>query len=152
MQESNLRVELASTADVSSTIQLAKEPGAITFFDSLDSFASGAPVPEGAKIVFTEQDIAQAQDKLKDGDFYALITFTPKGRQRFTEYTTYNIGHCLVIARDGRVISSPRIQGSIHDGKAIIYNRGDASIKSLSAILNSGRLPFSLRVVEITRQ
>ncbi len=153
VQESDLRVELASTADVSSTIQLAKEPGAIIFFDSLDSFAYGAPVPEGVKAIFTERDIAQAQDKIKDDVFDVIITFTPKGRKKFAEYTVNNISHCLVIARDGLVILSPRIQEPIYDGKASIYgDLGDASIRSLSAILNSGRLPFSLRVVEITRQ
>lgn len=153
VQGSNLRVELSSTTDISPTVQLAKEPGSLIFFDSLESFDHGAPVPEGVEVILTEQDIAQAQNKPGDDIFTVIITFTPQGRQKFAEYTTASIGRCLVIARDGQVILSPRIQEPIRDGQASIYgDLDDASIRSLSAVLNSGRLPFSLKVVEITRR
>jgi preprotein translocase subunit SecD len=79
------------------------------------------------------------------------IAFTTAGAQKMADYSGKNIGHYLVIARDGVVISSPAIASAMTDGKAVIMGKFTLETAStLAAQLISGGLPFPLVVVETT--
>jgi len=148
----NLRVELASAADVSSTVQLAGQVGVLVFFDSADSVEVGTLVPEGAKVIITDVDISQAQAGLdpRTGEWIVALRLTSEGAQKLADYTQANTGRFLVITYDGSVISSPSIRTPILDGQAVITGDMDrVSAKSLAAQLNSGRLPFRLVVTQV---
>lgn len=79
------------------------------------------------------------------------FTLKPTGAATFGEFTSKNVGKFLCIVLDKRVISCPRIQTAITEGRARIT--GDFTLeeaRSLAIQLRYGALPVPLRV-ETTR-
>ncbi|CAN5153295.1 protein translocase subunit SecD [soil metagenome] len=78
------------------------------------------------------------------------FTFDGVGSRRFAEATApINIGKPFAIILDGKVISAPRINGTIPNGRGII--EGQFSIQEASEmvnLLNGGALPAPLKVEE----
>jgi len=77
------------------------------------------------------------------------IEFNDEGAKIFREYTSNNTGKVLAIVLDKKVISAPKINDVIPDGKAIIS--GKFTIKEandLAIQLRYGALPVPLKVVE----
>jgi preprotein translocase subunit SecD len=69
--------------------------------------------------------------------------------QTFADFTSQNVNKFLTIVLDGKVISSPRINEPITDGKGVIS--GNFTIDSANALaiqLKYGALPVPLKVVE----
>ncbi len=76
-----------------------------------------------------------------------------EGTRRFGEFTRRHIGEILAIVLDGRIISAPRVNSAILQGKGIIEG-GFTSIKEaadLSNLLNSGSLPVPLEIIQTTK-
>jgi len=100
--------------------------------------------------VFTGKDLANSFVSRDDrGAYQVNLEFREEAARRFAEYTGANIGKILAIVLDGRVLTSPRIETRIPDGKARIT--GDftlAEARSLSIQLKYGALPVPLRVEE----
>ena len=79
-----------------------------------------------------------------------LLTFNDEGKTLFGEVTKNNIGKVLAIFLDGRVLSSPVIQDSILDGKAVISgNFKPQEAKELVRNLNYGALPLPISLLSI---
>jgi len=79
------------------------------------------------------------------------FTLKPPGASTFAAFTSQNVGRFLCIVLDKQVISCPRIQTAITEGRARIT--GDFTIdeaRSLAIQLRYGALPIPLRV-ETTR-
>ena len=77
------------------------------------------------------------------------ITFNSKGKNKFAQATSSNVGKIITIELDGKVISSPTVQTAITDGKAIIT--GDFTVDSakfLAIQLNAGALPIPIKLIE----
>ncbi|GAP40687.1 protein translocase subunit SecD [Flexilinea flocculi] len=69
--------------------------------------------------------------------------------QTFADFTSANIGKYLTIVLDGKVISSPRINGAITGGSGVITgNFTIDSANALSVQLKYGALPVPLKIVE----
>jgi preprotein translocase subunit SecD len=49
-----------------------------------------------------------------------MVTLTDKGRENFASFTAENIGKNAAILVDNKLISAPRINAAIHEGKLII--------------------------------
>ncbi|MBU0491403.1 MAG: hypothetical protein KKA73_28345 [Chloroflexi bacterium] len=146
---SNLRLELAEGVDPEAVIRLATQVGAVAFWDSGDPVDIGAPTPPNAWVILTDEDVQQAAAATQDGQWHVRVVLTPAGAAKLADYTQDNVGHYLVIARDGAVISAPRVNAPIAGGEAVIAGRFTAAeAQLLAAQLNSGRLPFQLYVVE----
>ena len=106
-------------------------------------------MPSDVQVVLTDADIAQAEVVLSNSRWQVAVTLTPDGRTKIATYTQQNVGHYLVIARDGLVLSSPCVNQPILDGRAVITGQFDAnSAHTLAVQLRGGRLPFPLIVVE----
>ena len=80
-----------------------------------------------------------------------VISFELKSEdaQTFADFTSQNVNKFLTIVLDGKVISSPRINEPITDGKGVIS--GNFTIDSANALaiqLKYGALPVPLKVVE----
>jgi preprotein translocase subunit SecD len=76
------------------------------------------------------------------------LEWNDAGRDLFATTTSNNIGKALGIFLDGQMISAPRINSAITDGKAIIsggFTREEAKI--LSGRLNTGALPVPVKIV-----
>ncbi len=72
------------------------------------------------------------KDKASDQSFVS-ITFSAEGAQEIQRISSENIGKQLGIYLDGRLISSPTIQASIDDGRAIIQGLSVEELNSLKA-------------------
>ncbi|MHC1771687.1 MAG: protein translocase subunit SecD [Flexilinea sp.] len=81
----------------------------------------------------------------------AVVAFELKsdGAKTFSDFTTANIGKYLTLVLDGKVISSPRINDAITDGKGVITgNFTIDTANALSVQLKYGSLPVPLKIVE----
>lgn len=76
----------------------------------------------------------------------------PEASQKFSTYTSANIGGYLCIVLDNRVNSCPRINSAITSGEGIIEMGTSANAlqeaQDLLTLLRYGALPVSLRVVQ----
>ena len=72
-----------------------------------------------------------------------------EGAKIFGDYTSKNVGKILGIALDGKIISAPRVNSPITDGRGIIT--GDFTLQSandLAIQMRYGSLPIPLKVVQ----
>lgn len=76
------------------------------------------------------------------------LEFNDEGKKLFGEITTRNLERVIAIFLDGSVISAPRVQSAITDGRAVIT--GNFTIKEaklLAQRLNAGALPVPISLV-----
>jgi len=74
---------------------------------------------------------------------------TDEGAKIFGDYTSKNVGKILGIALDGKIISAPRVNSPITDGRGVIT--GDFTLQSandLAIQMRYGSLPIPLKVVQ----
>lgn len=84
------------------------------------------------------------------GTFQIGFELTSEGAKIFRDYTSEHVGDILAIVLDKQIISAPRIQSAITDGKGVIS--GDFTAESANDLvvqLRYGSLPIPLKVVEI---
>lgn len=85
----------------------------------------------------------------KTGKPQVSLEFDSEGAKLFKDITSRNIGKTVAIFLDDQLLSAPRVNEVITEGKAVI--QGDFSAKEakkLSIALNAGALPVSLKVIE----
>jgi preprotein translocase subunit SecD len=83
------------------------------------------------------------------GQYSIDFTLSPEGATIFGEHSAANVGKYLTITLDGRVISSPVIEGAITGGQGSISGSFTAeSANALAVQLKYGSLPIPLKVVE----
>ena len=76
------------------------------------------------------------------------ITFNDAGKQKFAKLTKDNLNQQIAIVLDNRIVSAPKVQSEITDGKAIITGQADIKeAKKLSDRLNEGMLPIPAKVI-----
>lgn len=97
----------------------------------------------GAQLQFTQSGTGQLA-----GQPIVAVTFNEEGKNLFAKITQEKRGEVLAIFLDGVVISSPVIQDTITDGKAVIsggFTPDEA--KSLVRDLNYGALPVPVELI-----
>jgi preprotein translocase subunit SecD len=148
--EGTFLVSLPGSADLEAITPLITEMGYLVFVDSTSPLPAGASVDASLEVVLTGADIKSAEvPRNNSGNYIIAIKFTPEGAQKMADYSSKNIGHYLVIARDGVVISSPTVNAAITDGKAIIAGSFTfESANTLVVLLRSGCLPFPLVILK----
>ena len=83
------------------------------------------------------------------GAYEISVALTSEGTQKLASYSQNNVGHYLLIIKDGLVISSPVINSPITAGQAVIQGSfSQESANALAAQLISKRLPFQLIIDE----
>ncbi|MFA6426901.1 MAG: protein translocase subunit SecD [Candidatus Magasanikbacteria bacterium] len=115
----------------------------------------------------TEYDIVPPQDEWKatglsgkqlgrsevvsdpqTGEVQVALTFDDEGKKLFAEITERNVGKQVAIFLDGVMLSDPRVDEPIRDGRAVI--RGGFNLDSarqLSQRLNAGALPIPVEII-----
>lgn len=145
-----LQVTLIYEVDIAPAIQTASEVGEIIFFDSTEPYEVGKTVPDAVPVILTNDDVAEAAvaRNPNTGAHEITLTFSPTGAEKMLTYTTNNLGHYLVIARDGVVLYAPTINGVIENYASIsgTFTLDEANL--IAAQLVSGRLPFPLVLIE----
>jgi preprotein translocase subunit SecD len=83
----------------------------------------------------------------QSGEPEVSFELTPEGATTFSQFTSANVGNILAIVLDKQVISIPRINQAITDGKGVI--QGNFTIETandLAVKLRYGSLPIPLKV------
>jgi preprotein translocase subunit SecD len=98
----------------------------------------------------TGRDLRTANATLDEYNAPAVrFTLNNEGVQKFSRVTSQNVGKILAIVLDGRVVSTPRIEGAINTAEARItgsFTQQEAN--DLSLVLRSGALPASLDILD----
>jgi len=94
---------------------------------------------KGAAVDFQGQGLSSPQ---------VALQFDSEGAKLFAELTKKNLGKTIAIVLDGEIISAPRVQAEITDGKAVITgNFTTDEAKNLVKRLNEGALPVPIQLV-----
>jgi preprotein translocase subunit SecD len=86
---------------------------------------------------------------MNEGMPVVSLEFNQTGAKKFFEITSKNIGKHFAVVLDKEVITAPRMQVAIRDGKSIItgnFTLSDAN--ELALLLRAGSLPAPLKVIE----
>lgn len=77
------------------------------------------------------------------------LTMNAAGTAQWAAITKQNIGRCIAIVLNGHVRSYPRVQNEISGGQTeITGNFTEAEANDLVSNLNSGQLPFRLKIAD----
>jgi len=111
-----------------------------------------SPLSATYSTVMTGADIKNVQvvPDPQTGELQISFELSPDGSDIFGDFTTEHVGDVLAIVLDKEVISAPRINQPITDGRGAIT--GDFDIESANVLavqLRYGSLPIPLKVVEI---
>lgn len=111
----------------------------------------GIKTPDGQPLLGGEAIKTARQDFDADNaSAYITMTTTSKARAKWARITANNIDKPIAIVVDNRVYSAPIVKNEIRGGSSVIT--GDFTVQEaqdLAAILNSGRLPCSVRVLNV---
>ncbi len=145
-----VRVEIPSVLDTEEAVSVLGATAKLTFTDK-----DGNVVLEGGSDVKSATAAYEAVDSTgKKGNVVKLV-LTDSGREKFAEATakvsTYADGENYIsIKLDEDVISSPRVSETINSNDCVITGDFDSeSAKALAGQIQSGQLPFSLKVAEL---
>ena len=129
-------------------------PGAVpppgVDFLPLDGHA-GAKIAVRRRVEVDGGNLTDARPSLnpQTNQWVVDFTFDSIGTRRFAEVSTANVGHPFAIVLDSTVISAPRINEPITQGRGQISGNFDArSATDLAVLLRAGALPAPLTVVE----
>jgi protein-export membrane protein SecD len=125
--------------------------------DSLTATASVTPTePQDPDRVYetimTGADLANVGLDAQQNEYIIPFELTPEGAETFAQYTASHVGQFLCIVLDKTVISCPRIQGPIPEGRGMIsgaFTLDEA--RQLAIQLRYGALPIPLRVESFNR-
>ena len=86
------------------------------------------------------QDVEEVSVSLSDDEenYMLLFSFSESGAENWASMTRLNKGRDIAILFNGKVISAPRVQEEIKDGKCAISGKfTESEIKELKAILEN---------------
>lgn len=132
-------VEIPSVKNPEKLMDIIGKPAVLEFRDP-----KGNVIVRGKDIKSTSPDIDP-----QTGGNVVSFELNSSGRQKFADATTKYVGQEMPIVLDGKVISSPKVDSAIPDGKGVINGMKDAQeAKDLSNEIQSGALPVKLKVVQ----
>ena len=151
--ENQISVALYDANDLAVAQKLITEAGVVIFVDTKEVYPTGDEIKSTEKVILTQADVRTAKAQKSQFDQYEVsFTLNVAGTKKLADYTRENVGHFLAIARDGRVVSCPRINGEILGGEGIIsgiFHQQEA--EELAALLTHPPLPFPLVVVKVNQ-
>mgnify|MGYP001126541930 CR=1 FL=1 len=118
---------------------------------TLGSLASMGPMTGTYPTVLTGRYLKSANTSFDEtGKPVIAFELNAEGAKIFAEHTAANTGNFLAIVLDGKVISCPRINTTIPDGKGMIEGKMDIEeVQTLVNQLRYGALPVALKVSDI---
>ena len=147
--DKRVRVEIPAVMDTQSAIDLLGSTAKLTFVDK-----DGTVVLEGGTGVKQATAAYDVIDDMGTKGYMVKLELTNEGRKAFAEATarvsSYTNGeNYIAIFLDDTLISQPSVSQTIDDTSCIISGNFDAeSANTLANQIQSGQLPFALKVVE----
>jgi len=142
--EDKVRAEIPS---FSNPEEAAKQLGAMAQLRFVDG--AGTEVLNGKHIKDASSEYGQT-DQLGSASYYISLELTEDGRKAFYDATSRNVGQPIYIMLDDAIISAPTVNEAINDTKCVITGEfTQEEAKSLAANIKAGKLPFSMKTVEV---
>jgi hypothetical protein len=134
-----------------------KDPSTDFYSDSTQALFAIKTYDQPNKPFLTDKDIKSARQDFNelDGRPNIIFDFNPNAEKVWENLTEKNVGKCIALLIDKKVISAPKVTEKIFSGMVVINGSFliiDASI--IASQLNSGRLPVplaveSLRIIKV---
>jgi preprotein translocase subunit SecD len=120
-------------------------------YGTLEAISTTTPLTNVYRTLLTGKYIKTSQVSFSQtGAPEIAFELNSDGATIFLNHTTANVGKYVAIVLDGKVISCPRIDSAIPDGRGVITGKFTAdSAKALVLQLRYGALPVALKVVDI---
>lgn len=132
-------VELAGVDDPEDAINVLKNTAQLEFWD------------EKGNVLVTGKHLKDAQASVTQGGQGAEVNieFDSEGAKLFAKATAANYQKPIAIVIDKKVISAPKVDAVINNGKAVITGNFTAKeAQDLAVLLRSGALPVSFKIME----
>ena len=147
-----IRVEIPAIDDPAAAVDLIGQTAALTFRD-----ADMNIVMEGSDEFVTSAQANFGQlERYSNSEHYVTLSFTNAGREAFKAATEAAVAkkstgeNVIIIMLDETIISYPSVETVIDDDSCVIHGSfTKESAKELADLINSGRLPFSLKDAEL---
>ena len=129
---------------------MAQQQGNAAFFEVAQPVERDEPLPDGANVLLTEEDIdsIQAIRSGEDRQPYLRVKFSETGFARLSEFWKAHPGFTIGLALDGQVLTTfavtePQAEAFLVEG----LDPADADF--VAGVLNNDPLPFRLELVEV---
>ena len=137
-----INIEIPGVTDANAILEELGKPGSLEF-----QLTDGTVVLSGAN-VNSAQAASQKDSTMGNTEYVVSLAFDNEGAAAFAEATTANVGNQIYIVYDGDIISAPRVNEPITDGKCIIS--GSFTMDSASELASYIRIgSLSLELEEI---
>jgi preprotein translocase subunit SecD len=152
--DNRLIIELPGVSNIDDAIKLIGQTASLKFMGIAD-IAPEATATATFDDVFKDTGLngshlvkALPVPNPNTGAMEVSLEFNESGTKLFEEATKKYLDKRIAILLDDQVITSPTVSSVIPDGKAVINGSFDIkSAKSLSAQLNAGALPLSIKLL-----
>ncbi len=146
-----LIVELPGVTDVNEAVKLINRTPSLDF----RTVASSSAATASSTVTFHATGLTGRYIKRATVEFASQsinpsigLEFTSEGAKLFADITSANVGKPLGIFLDGQLLSAPRVNEPIRDGKAAISGQFSLDeAKELARNLNLGALPVPIKLV-----
>lgn len=148
VEKSKLRVLVFDGRDRELGVVLATRAGSVAYYDSPQPIDTGTMLAGNAAPVLVSADVAdtRAVESEFEPPCELTIRLTDEGAKKLGAYSVANVGHSLVLARDGRVLRSSVIMTSLGQVLRVGGMPSGDSLRALNAELRGGSLPVELKV------
>ena len=137
-----INIEIPGVTDANAILEELGKPGSLEF-----QLTDGTVVLSGANVT-SAQAASQKDSTMGNTEYVVSLAFDNEGAAAFAEATTANVGNQIYIVYDGDIISAPRVNEPITDGKCIIS--GSFTMDSASELASYIRIgSLSLELEEI---
>lgn len=149
--EYGIRVEIPNIDDPNEAVSYIGQTAALQFMD-----IEGNVVMDGNETYVKSADATYGQlSQYGSSQHYVTLSLTSEGQAAFKAATEAAVArpqgeNVIIIALDGMPYSAPTVKEVIDSDSCVISGNFDKdSAKELADVINSGRLPFSLKDTEL---
>lgn len=140
--DNRIRIDIPGSHSSDDIVDKLKATGNLTFRDEA-----------GTVLLTGKEDVKKAEAGIDQTTNKPIISLelTAGGATKFAEATEANLGKTISIYMDEEVVSAPRVDSVILDGKAQITGSANLEEATQTAnIINAGALPIDIKVASIT--
>lgn len=158
-EEHRIVVELPGVTEVAEAVDLVGQTAQLSFKELLETPSSeetGADEAAPLQQLFVETDLSGADLRRAGVTFdqtsgkpQVALEFSDEGAEKFKVLTERNVGQPVAIFLDEEILTAPRVQEAIAEGRAVIT--GEFTVEEaekLAIQLNAGALPVPIEVIE----
>lgn len=160
VQEGNNRIsiDIPGVENADEVLESLGKEGSLDFVAADDITFDDSNNPQYTKTVCSGNHIKNAQagtqqhEVTKNKEYVVELTFNAKGTKKFAKATAeaFPSQKQIYIIYDGKVLSAPRVQAEITDGRAVISGSFAtyAEADELASMIRIGALPVELKEIQ----